>query len=90
MQSEFSLAGTAFLSFFLSFIFFRKETVAHDVCRKVAVAEHCDTHQLTATGCQARIYEHKAESLRIAAWCAVNRSLSRIFATGGTKIDLYP
>jgi len=73
-------------------LFFREEAVAHDVCRKAAVAEHCDTHQLTvtSTGCQARINEHKAESLRTAAWCAVNRSLSRIFATGGTKIDLYP
>jgi hypothetical protein len=80
--------------FFFSFYvpLFRKETVAHDMCRKAGVAEHCDTHQLTvtSTGCQARIYEHKAESVRIAAWCAVNRSLSRMFATGGTKIDLYP
>jgi hypothetical protein len=67
-----------------------KETVAHDVCRKAAAAEHCDTHQLTvtSTGCQARIYELKAESVRMAALRVVNPSLSRIFATGGTKIDL--
>ena len=78
------------LPFFVSF--FREETVAHDVCRKAAVAERCDTDQLTvtSTGCHARIYEHKAESLRIAAWNAANRALSRIFATGGKKIDLYP
>jgi len=63
------------LSVFVSF--FHEEAVAHDVCRKATVAEHCDTHQLTvtSTGCQTRIYEHRAESLRIAAWCAVNRSL---------------
>jgi hypothetical protein len=58
-----SWLGQDTLSFFL---FFRKETVVREMCRKAAVAEHCDTHQLTvtSTGCQARIYEHKAESLR--------------------------